>query len=269
MTGAGGVELATELRLAIEVAHRCDAITLPAFGSDGLRVDHKADHSEVTEADRAAEEIAVDTLTSQRPGHAVYGEEFGTAGPDDARWRWIIDPIDGTSGFARGIPVWATLIALEEVGVGLAVAVVSAPALGRRWWAIRGGGAFTSGPDGSARRCLVSEVGSLDEAQVSLAVNQGWHDLGSGRRLEEWALGARRARNLGDFWQHCLVAEGALEVAVDAVGLAVYDVAAPRLIVEEAGGAFTDHTGEPSHAGPTAISSNGRMHPEVLAVISG
>ena len=165
--------------------------------------------------------------------------------------------------------MWATLIALEEVGVGLAVAVVSAPALGRRWWAIRGGGAFTSGPDGSARRCLVSEVESLDEAQVSLAVNQGWHDLGAGRRLEEWALGARRARNLGDFWQHCLVAEGALEVAVDAVGLAVYDVAAPRLIVEEAGGTFTDHTGEPSHAGPTAISSNGRMHPEVLAVISG
>lgn len=271
MSEANGGSFAEELALAIEVADRCDEVTLAGFGSASLRIDHKADRSEVTEADRGAERAALELLRSHRPDHAVLGEEFGTDGPADSPWRWIIDPIDGTSGFARGIPIWATLIALEHADDGLAVAVVSAPALGRRWWATRGGGAFTSAftSDGSARACQVSTIDTLAEAQVSLAVNQGWHDLGAGLRLEEWALGARRSRNVGDFWQHCLVAEGAIDVAVDAVGLAIYDVAAPRLIVEEAGGMFTDHTGAPSHAGPTAVSSNGALHREVLNVISG
>ena len=270
MSEVGDERFAGELSLAIEVADRCDAITLAAFGSAGLRVDHKSDRSEVTEADRGAEQVAVEHLRSHRPDHAVLGEEFGTDGPADSPWRWIIDPIDGTSGFARGIPIWATLIALEHADDGLVVAVVSAPALGRRWWATRGGGAFTSAfTSNDPVACRVSDIDSLSDAQVSVAVNQGWHDLGAGRRLEDWALGARRSRNVGDFWQHCLVAEGAIDVAVDAVGLAVYDVAAPRLIVEEAGGMFTDHTGAPSHAGPTAVSSNGVLHREVLAVISG
>jgi histidinol-phosphatase len=270
MPEVGDNPFAGELSLAVEMADHCDAVTLPAFQSKRLRIDHKADNSEVTEADRGAERVAVELLRSHRPDHAVLGEEFGTDGPANSPWRWIIDPIDGTSGFARGIPIWATLIALEHADDGLAVAVVSAPALGRRWWATRGGGACTSSfTSDDSVACCVSDVDSLTEAQVSLAVNQGWHDLGAGRRLEEWALGARRSRNVGDFWQHCLVAEGAIDVAVDAVGLAVYDVAAPRLIVEEAGGMFTDHTGAPSHAGPTAVSSNGVLHREVLAVISG
>lgn len=271
MSGADGGSFAEDLALAIEVADRCDEVTLASFGSESLRVDHKADRSEVTEADRGAEQVALELFRSRRPNHAVLGEEFGTDGPADSPWRWIIDPIDGTSGFARGIPIWATLIALEHADDGLAVAVVSAPALGRRWWATRGGGAFTTvlTSDGSARACQVSTIDTLADAQVSLAVNQGWHDLGARLRLEEWALRARRSRNVGDFWQHCLVAEGAIDVAVDAVGLAVYDVAAPRLIVEEAGGMFTDHTGAPSHAGPTAVSSNGALHREVLTVISG
>ena len=271
MPDADGGAFADELALAVEVADRCDEITLAAFRSSGLRIDHKADRSEVTEADREAERVAVDLLRSRRPDHAVLGEEFGTDGPVDAQWRWIIDPIDGTSGFARGIPIWATLIALEHADDGLTVAVVSAPALGCRWWATRGCGTFASASTsgGATRPCRVSTVDTLAEAQVSLAVNRGWHDLGAGLRLDEWALGARRSRNVGDFWQHCLVAEGAIDVAVDAVGLAIYDVAAPRLIVEEAGGMFTDHTGARSHAGPTAVSSNGVLHPEVLAVISG
>jgi histidinol-phosphatase len=173
MPEVGDNPFAGELSLAVEVADHCDAVTLPAFQSKRLRIDHKADNSEVTEADRGAERVAVELLRSHRPDHAVLGEEFGTDGPADSPWRWIIDPIDGTSGFARGIPIWATLIALEHADDGLAVAVVSAPALGRRWWATRGGGACTSSfTSDDSVACCVSDFDSLTEAQVSLAVNQ-------------------------------------------------------------------------------------------------
>jgi histidinol-phosphatase len=249
-----------ELTLAVELADICDGVTLPLFESRNVAVEHKADRSEVTAADREAERRVVEYLAVNRPDHAVFGEEHGTAGEQGADWTWIIDPIDGTSGFTRGIPVWATLIALEHRRDGLRVAMISAPALGRRWWATAGGGAWADG-----RRCAVSTVTSIAEAQVNIVLNDGWDELGATDALVRLALDARRSRGMGDFWQHCLVAEGAVDVAVDAVGLEPYDIAAVRLLVEEAGGRLTDRLGRPSHAGPTAISSNGLLHDEVLA----
>ena len=160
----------------------------------------------------------------------------------------------------RGIPVWATLIALVHADDGVVVVgVVSAPALGRRWWASRGGGTFADG-----RRCRVSDVDTIAAAQVSVTLNAGWDDLGLTPALVGLARDARRARGFGDFWQHALVAEGALDVAVDAVGVAPYDIAAVRLLVEEAGGTFTDRHGVATHEHDTAISTNGHLHAEVL-----
>jgi histidinol-phosphatase len=247
-----------ELELALELAAAADAITLPAFQARRFAVEHKADGSEVTAIDRAVEAAIAERLTSARPDHGLFGEEFGRSG-GDSPWQWIVDPIDGTSGFVRGIPVWATLIALHHAEHGLVASTVSAPALGTRWWAARGGGAFVDG-----RSCRVSAVDRLADAQVSVTFSSGWDELGVTPALVDLAKDARRARGLGDFWQHALVAEGALDVAVDAVGVAPYDIAAVCLLVEEAGGTLTDRTGVPGHAGATAISTNGLLHAEVL-----
>ena len=255
----GSAEFARHLDVAFEIADLCDSVTLPMFTDRAFAVEHKLDRSEVTEADREAERRAVDHLAATRPDHAVFGEEHGEQGRGGSAWRWILDPIDGTSGFVRGIPVWGSLIALEHETAGLCVAVISAPALGRRWWATLGGGAFADG-----RPCRVSTVDSLGEAQVNVTLNDGWDALGHTDALVRIGLEARRSRGVGDFWQHCLVAEGAMDVAIDAVGLAPYDIAAPRLIVTEAGGRLTDHLGNDSHAGPSAISSNGLLHHEIL-----
>jgi len=146
--------------------------------------------------------------------------------------------------------------------------VISAPALGRRWWATTSVGTRTRGPDGTERPCTVSQVNDLADAQVSVTVNDGWAELGRTQALWELMLAARRSRALGDFWQHCLVAEGALDVAVDAVGLQPYDVAAPRLIVTAAGGRLSDVDGVDTHRSPTAISTNGVLHDEVLRRLS-
>ena len=248
-----------ELELAIELADAADAITLPAFESRRFTLDWKADRTEVTEVDRGAEEAITERVSTARPDHRFVGEEHGVGGNPDSPWRWIVDPIDGTSGFARGIPVWATLLALEHATDGLVVAVVSAPALGRRWWASRGGGAYAAG-----QRCTVSTVETLAEAQVSITFNAGWDRLGRTPALVAMLGEARRARGFGDFWQHALVAEGALDLAVDAVGVAPYDIAAVRLLVEEAGGRFTDRHGEATHEHDTAISSNGLLHADVI-----
>ena len=175
----------------------------------------------------------------------------------------MIDPVDGTSGFVRGLPVWATLLALLH-GEDVIVAMVSAPALGRRWWATRGGGTFVN-----ASPCWVSTVIALSDAQVSVTFDAGWHDLGLTGALAAIQLDARRSRGFGDFWQHVLVAEGSLDVAIDAVGVAPHDVAAVRLIVEEAGGMFTDRHGVPAHDHGTAISSNGILHDEIIGRLRG
>jgi histidinol-phosphatase len=256
--------LAGELALALQLADLADGITLPPFAARAVTYDWKANHTEVTALDRGAEAAIARRLAADRPGHRVLGEELGTSGDPGSAWQWIIDPIDGTSGYVRGIPVWATLIALHHVDDGVVVGVVSAPALGRRWWASRGGGSFADG-----RRCRVSSVDRVVDAQISFTLNDGWDDLGLTPAVVGLAQEARRARGFGDFWQHCLVAEGALDVAIDAVGVAPYDIAAVRLIVEEAGGTFTDRHGTATHESDTAISTNGLLHAEVIGRLAG
>jgi histidinol phosphatase-like enzyme (inositol monophosphatase family) len=235
-----------DLELALALADEADAVSLPRFRALDLRVETKPDLTPVTDADRTVERDLRAQIAAERPGEAVFGEEEG--GGDDSDVRWVIDPIDGTRNFSRGIPVWATLIALERAGVTV-VGVASAPALGRRWWAVRGGGAFA---DGAA--ISVSRVGRLDEASVSANLS---------------CAGLRRARHLrdfGDFWQHVLVAEGSLDAGVDPV-MRYWDVVAVRLIVEEAGGRATDVAG--ARSTDSLVTSNGLLHDEVLAAFAG
>lgn len=256
-------ELDDELALALDIADACDRFTLPHYEARSVDVDWKENHTEVTVVDRTTETMVVDRLTGARPHHGVFGEEHGLTGDVSSPWRWVVDPIDGTSGFVRGIPVWATLIALTHADRGAMVGVVSAPALGHRWWAARGLGAYADG-----RPCRVSDIGRLDDAQVSVTFNDGWDALGLTGELVRLQQAARRARGFGDFWQHCLVAEGAVDVAVDAVGVAIYDLAAVSVIVEEAGGRFTDRHGTRALDTGTAISSNGLLHDDVIARLS-
>ncbi|MDQ3738299.1 MAG: histidinol phosphatase [Actinomycetota bacterium] len=252
-----------ELTFAASLADLADSITSAAFERGQIAVEHKADATEVTNVDRECERALVQRILSERPAHSVFGEEHGHQGTDDATFTWMIDPIDGTSGFVRGLPVWGTLLALLH-GDDVVVAMVSAPVLGRRWWATRSGGAFADG-----RPCQVSTIDALSDAQVSVTVNAGWHDLGLTGALNGIQLDARRSRGFGDFWQHVLVAEGSLDVAIDAVGVAPYDLAGVRLVVEEAGGVFTDRLGVPSHDLGTAVSSNGLLHPEIIERLRG
>jgi histidinol-phosphatase len=247
-----------DLALALELADLADGITLPHYRNRSFTVKHKDDRSEVTEADRGTESALRAVLTERRPDHAVLGEEEGLVGPADARSRWIIDPIDGTSNFVKHVPIWATLIALELDGE-IVVGVCSAPALGRRWWAVRGGGAFADGgPIG------VSDVTDLGD------VHLGYSDVGSfvhhglGPQLTDLAASVWRARGLGDFWMHVLVAEGSMDVAAEPI-VNLWDLAAIQIIVEEAGGRFTDLAGRATPDGGSAVSTNGRLHDEILA----
>jgi histidinol-phosphatase len=230
--------VSVDLSFALDLADAADAISLPRFGASDLRIDRKPDLTPVTDADRAIEQALRAAVTER--GEGFFGEEDGGA-PDGV--RWIVDPIDGTKNFVRGIPVWATLIALARGGER-AVGVVSAPALGRRWWAARGEGAFCNGAP-----IRVSAVSQLADAAVSAALAR---DLAS---IEDVVW---HARGLGDFWQHMLVAEGALDAAVD-YPLNVWDSAALVPIVEEAGG----RTGVAT--GGQFVSSNGLLHEALLA----
>ena len=259
-------QLASELELALSVADAADAFTLPHFIDRDFTVDWKANATEVTEIDRQAETLIVNALVGERPDHAAFGEEHGAAGNESSPWRWVIDPIDGTSGFVRGIPVWASLIALTHENEAV-LGVVSAPALGFRWWGGVGLGAYVQSHTGTTRSIAVSAVTALDEAQVSVTHNSGWDRLGKTDRLVALQQQARRSRGMGDFWQHMLVAEGAMDVAVDAVGVAAYDLAAIKPIVEAAGGTFTDRLGEATYEHDTAISSNGHLHDAVIALL--
>jgi histidinol-phosphatase len=253
-----GFDAFTELQFAIQLADLADTLTLPHYTNRSFSLDWKANRTEVTEADRDTETAIAREVVAQRPTHGFFGEEHGLTGDLASPWRWIIDPIDGTSNFVRGIPVWATLIALTHADHGAVVGVVSAPAMGRRWWAARGLGAFADG-----RRCRVSTVAALDEAQVCVTFAKGWDDLGLTQKLVELQQHAYRARGFGDFWQHMLVAEGAVDLAVDAVGLQPYDLAAVMVVVEEAGGTFTDRHGVRTFMSDNAISSNGLLHSHV------
>lgn len=248
-----------DLALALQLADLADGITRAAFRSRDLVVSTKPDLTPVTDADRKVEEVLRASLAQARPDDAVLGEEFGTSGPAGARRRWIIDPIDGTKNFVRGIPVWATLIALhDEEGKGL-VGVASAPVLGRRWWAARGEGAFADGEP-----IHVSSVGRLEDAQVSYSSISGWT---TPEPLLALAGRVWRTRAFGDFWSHLLVAEGAADVGLDPV-VSLWDLAALQVIVEEAGGRFTDLAGEARPDGGSAVTTNGLLHDEVLGILN-
>jgi histidinol-phosphatase len=227
----------------------------------------KPDLTPVTEADREVERVLRERIAAARPGHAVLGEEFGAEGAGE--WRWILDPIDGTKNYVRGIPIWATCIGLQH-GDAMVAGVVSAPALGRRWWAARGEGAFAApagaGSAGPAQPIHVSAVADLADAQLSYDSVQGFEPHGLGERFLGLARRCWRSRGLGDFWSHVLVAEGAVDVAVEPE-VSLWDVAAIQVIVEEAGGRFTSLAGAARPDGGSAVSTNGRLHDEVLAAL--
>jgi len=219
----------------------------------------KPDLSPVSDADRAAEAAIRARVHEARGGDAIVGEEFGASAGGGGR-RWIVDPIDGTKNFVRRIPVWASLIALERDGE-MAVGVVSAPALGRRWWAARGQGAFA---DGDAIR--VSAIGDLGDAMLSYDSWVGFERWGLGEAARVLERRCWRSRGLGDFWSHVLVAEGAVDVALEPE-VSLWDVAALLVIVEEAGGRFTDALGRRTADGGSALSTNGLVHDDVLAIL--
>jgi histidinol-phosphatase len=252
-----------DLRFAHVLADDADAQTMQRFRARDLRVDTKSDTSPVTDADRTAEEAIRRMLSRARPRDAVIGEELGSEGWGSR--RWVIDPIDGTKSYLRGVPVWATLIALmveDDVVAG----VVSAPALGRRWWAARGTGAWTGKSLAAATRCQVSNVDSLSQASLSYSSLTDWEESG---RLEAFLRLMRtcwRTRAYGDFWSYMLLADGAVDIATEP-SLALHDMAAPAVIVEEAGGRFTDLNGKPGPLGAAALATNGSLHDEVLAII--
>jgi histidinol-phosphatase len=197
-----------------------------------------------------------------RPDDAVLGEEHGADDDGPSGWRWIIDPIDGTANYVRGVPIWATLVAAEYEGV-LQIGLVSAPALGQRWWAMRGGGAFVDG-----RPIHVSGITRLADAHLSYTNVADFYDYGRGEQLLALSRAVWRGRGLGDFWMHMLVAEGAFDIACEPV-VNLWDLAAIQVIVEEAGGRFTDFRGVASPDGGDALSTNGHLHDEVLAMLAG
>ena len=252
-------DLAELLQVALHASDAADAISLSGFISRSFGVTRKADNSEVTDIDRATEQAIVASLNSARPDYGIYGEEFGTSGPANAEATWVIDPIDGTTNFVRGVPVWATLIALVRNGVP-ELGVVSAPAMGFRWWATSGGGAFFNGT-----RIYASSTAEVSEAHVSTTPNAGWQAVGGIPKLVQLQTDALRARGFGDFWQHMLVAQGAIDVAVDVIGLQPYDNAAIYPIVQEAGGTITDRFGNADWRADSSVSSNGVLHAEVIA----
>lgn len=262
MTGA-----LDDLALALELSDVADRITTKAFRRPDLAVDTKPDLTPVTEADREVERSLREELAQRRPNDRIVGEEFGDTGSKKGAGarRWIIDPIDGTKNFVRGVPVWATLLALET-GEGLTVGVVSAPALGRRWWAARGHGAFAGPPGDTGSPIRVSSITDLVDAQLSNGSLSGWEDHGGPGRVVDLALRCWRDRAFGDFWSHMLVAEGACEIALDPI-VSLWDLAAIQVIVEEAAGRFTDLGGERRADGGSAISTNGHLHDVVLAIL--
>ena len=257
---------AEDLALALELADVADSITLARFRAADLVVETKPDLTPVTEADKAVERAVRDALGASRPDDAILGEEYGASEGADGGRRWIVDPIDGTKNYVRGIPVWATLLALQD-GDRATVGVVSAPALGRRWWAAQGAGAF--GADGLSedpRRLRVSAVRALEDAQLLVSGFDGWEERGRLEQLLSLSRRCWRTRGFGDFWTYMLVAEGVAEVGCEAV-VSLWDLAAPQVIVEEAGGTFTDLGGAPRADGGDALATNGLLHKEALALV--
>ena len=258
-----GRDYTDDLRLAHVLADDADSVTTARFKSLDLHVMSKPDLTPVTDADEAVEENIRRTLSRVRSRDAVTGEEQGTSG--HSQRRWIVDPIDGTKNFVRGVPVWATLISLavdDEVVLG----VVSAPMLQRRWWASNGNGAWTGRSLLKATPCRVSDVRRLEDASLSYASLHGWEERGM---LDDFISLTRRVwrtRAYSDFWSYMLVAEGAVDIATEPE-LAVHDMAAVDVIVREAGGTFTSLDGTDGPWGGNALATNGHLHDAVLSFL--
>ena len=264
-----------ELEFALTLADIADEISLARYRALDLVITTKPDKSPVTDADKSVETAISSAIHGKYPNDGIVGEEFGTSGSRGSRDRyWVIDPIDGTKNFLRGVPTWATLIALVE-NENVVASVVSSPALYRRWYASVGGGAFvTEGASGAGspsekksapRKLAVSKVSQISDASIAYSDFQGW---GARRtNFEKLLDGAWRTRGLGDFWSHMLVAEGAVDVAIEP-SLALWDMAALDLIVREAGGKFSSLDGVDGPFGPNAISTNGSLHSAIVAALN-
>ncbi|MBX3103379.1 MAG: histidinol phosphatase [Cryobacterium sp.] len=252
-------KLADDLQFALSLADIADAISLDRFRANDLEVSLKPDHTQVSDADKAVEASLRESIEINQPRDAIYGEEYGTVGSSTR--QWIIDPIDGTANFVRGVPVWTTLIALAIDGDPV-VGVVSAPALGRRWWAARGLGAHTRDIDGTIRGIRVSRVNSLSETSVAMSGLDRFEQEG---KLEHYLNLARkvwRTRDYSDAWPYMMVAEGVVDVAGE-YGLQPYDMAALFPIVQEAGGLLTSMQGEQGPWHGSALATNGILHEQI------
>jgi len=261
-----GEPVARDLDLALTLAARADAITLARFGALDLRVENKPDLTPVTDADTAAEQALRDLLAQERPEDAILGEEQGGTPILEGR-QWVIDPIDGTKNFVRGVPVWASLIALLQDGTPT-VGVISALALRRRWWAGAGLGAHCSTAGAPPRRLSVSAVAELGSASLSFSSLSGWADRGLRDRFIDLTDAVWRVRAFGDFFSYCLLAEGAVDIAAEPE-VKLWDLAPLDLLVREAGGTFTDIAGAAGPHGGSAVATNGLLHPAVLSALSG
>lgn len=261
---------ADDLALALRLADLADPMALARFRAADLVVETKPDLTPVSEADRAVERALRDALAAERPQDAVLGEEYGTSTPGSGgagSRLWVVDPIDGTKNYVRGVPVWAVLIALlvdEEPVVG----VVSAPALARRWWAAAGHGSWATDPGSpTPRRLQVSAVSELADASFSYSDDRGWAERGAAKGLAALLAGTWRQRAYGDFWSHMMVAEGVVDIAAEPQ-LETYDMAALVPVVREAGGRVTAYDGGDAFAGGAALSTNGVLHDHVVALLN-
>ena len=252
-----------DLRFAHVLADQADDVSLSRFRAVDLSVTIKSDRTPVSDADQAVEDLLRTSLGRSRPRDAVLGEESGATGHGPR--RWVIDPIDGTKSYVRGVPVWATLIALMD-GEESVLGVVSAPALGRRWWAAVGTGAWTGRSLSAATPCHVSAVTQLADASLSYSSLTGWDELDRLPGFLELTRRVSRTRAYGDFWSHMLVAEGAVDLACEPE-VSLWDLAAVSVVVTEAGGRFTDLTGRPGPDGGSAVSSNGMLHQAALDLL--
>jgi histidinol-phosphatase len=258
-------EVTADLELAATLADRSDAITVARFGALDLRIDTKPDLTPVTDADEAVEAEVRAILVRERPGDAIFGEEQGGTPAFEGR-QWVIDPIDGTKNFVRGVPVWASLIALLEDGVPT-VGMISAPALRRRWWAGRRLGAHTCFGDAAPRRIAVSAVADLGAASLSFSDLSGWAEAGLRTQFLALTDAVWRVRAYGDFFSYCLLAEGAVDIVTEPE-VKLWDLAALDILVREAGGEFTSVDGRPGPHGGSAVASNGLLHSATLAALA-
>ncbi|MFG1602777.1 histidinol-phosphatase [Actinoplanes sp. NPDC049265] len=253
---------ADDLALAHLLADTADTISMARFRALDLRVESKPDLTPVSDADTAVEKAIRATLARARPRDGVLGEEYGMSAPAKGTRHWVIDPIDGTKNFVRGVPIWGTLIALMEGDVPVA-GLVSAPALGRRWWGAVGHGAYAGRHQRAASRIIVSKVNRMADASFCYSSLTGWAESGRLEPMLDIILQVWRSRAYGDFYGYMLLAEGALDAMVEPE-LSLWDVAALIPIVTEAGGRFTDLDGVPGPGGGSAIASNGLLHDELL-----